>query len=97
MYNIRRSGQFKKDIKICSKRNCDLSPIVAAMNMLRKTGTLPDEYLPHPLQGKYKALNIWECHIKPDWLLLWYITETDDPAFEGEIIFVRTGTHSDIF
>ncbi|GHT21842.1 addiction module toxin, RelE/StbE family [Bacteroidia bacterium] len=97
MYNVRRSSQFKKDIKLCSKRNWNLPMIAVAMNILQEKGTLPDTYLPHPLHGKYKALNIWECHIEPDWLLLWYITETDDPAFEGEIIFVRTGTHSDIF
>ncbi|GHT10657.1 addiction module toxin, RelE/StbE family [Bacteroidia bacterium] len=97
MYNIRRSTQFKKDIKLCFKRNYDLSLIAVAINNLKETGTLPDKYLPHPLQGKYKVMNIWECHIESDWLMLWYITGTDNPDFEGEIIFVRTGTHSDIF
>jgi mRNA interferase YafQ len=53
-------------------------------------GTLPKKFLPHKLSGQYK--DNWECHIKPDWLLIWNI---DDQA--NEIWLVRTGTHSDLF
>jgi mRNA interferase YafQ len=51
---------------------------------------LPEIYTHHLLKGNYKEH--WECHIKPDWLLIWL---QDD---ESKIIkLVRTGTHSDLF
>ncbi|MCE5294753.1 MAG: type II toxin-antitoxin system YafQ family toxin [Chlamydiales bacterium] len=42
----------------------------------------------HKLKGNYKGR--WECHIEPDWLLVYYKSKT-------EIIFERTGSHSDLF
>jgi mRNA interferase YafQ len=45
---------------------------------------------PHKLTGKYKGF--WECHIKPDWLLIWLQKENT-----SQIQFVRTGTHADLF
>jgi mRNA interferase YafQ len=57
---------------------------------LAETGTLPKKFLPHKLSGQYK--DNWECHIEPDWLLIWNI---DDQT--NEIWLVRTGTHSDLF
>ena len=44
----------------------------------------------HPLHGKYKGK--WECHIEPDWLLI-YRTDTAN----NKVVFYRTGTHSDLF
>lgn len=61
-----------------------------AMELLRKKGKLPEKYLPHNLKGNYK--NRWECHLKPDWLLIWKKDEV-----EKEIVLERTGTHSDLF
>jgi len=57
---------------------------------LEQTGSLPSKYKPHKLTGNYKAF--WECHLQPDWLLIWL---QDDDAFQIEL--VRTGTHSDLF
>ncbi|WP_422121062.1 type II toxin-antitoxin system YafQ family toxin [Palleniella muris] len=51
---------------------------------------MPKEYKPHRLHGQYEGL--WECHIAPDWLLVWDKKET-----ELLLILMRTGTHSDIF
>jgi len=53
-------------------------------------GKLPPKYKPHILSGNYSGH--WECHIKPDWLLIWL---QDDNS--KTITFVRTGTHSDLF
>lgn len=58
--------------------------------MLAKTGTLPAEYRPHKLSGKYQGN--WECHIEPDWLLIWQQKDLD-----LILLMVDTGTHSDIF
>ncbi|HAT76208.1 MAG TPA: type II toxin-antitoxin system mRNA interferase toxin, RelE/StbE family [Flavobacterium sp.] len=57
---------------------------------LESTGTVPENYKPHPLKGNY--IDTIECHIKPDWLLFWRIDESTK-----QIELVGTGTHSDFF
>jgi len=54
------------------------------------TGKLEAKYRPHKLRGKYYGL--WECHIEPDWLLIW---KQDDVI--KLVSLIRTGTHSDLF
>lgn len=89
-YAARVSGAFKKDYKRVIKRNYDISLLDNAMEILRVHGELPDKYYPHLLRGNY--IGYYECHIKPDWLLIWEID------VEQKIItFHRTGTHSDLF
>lgn len=53
-------------------------------------GWLPMEYKPHKLTGNY--VGMWECHVNPDWLLLW---QQDDK--ELVLLFLDTRTHSDLF
>lgn len=60
------------------------------MALLSENGVLPSEYKPHKLSGKYSGL--WECHIKPDWLLVWKQNDK-----ELILLFTNTGTHSDLF
>jgi mRNA interferase YafQ len=57
---------------------------------LEKTGTVPDKHRPHTLVGNFEGL--WECHIQPDWLLVW--KREEDIKL---ISLTRTGTHSDLF
>jgi mRNA interferase YafQ len=96
MYYPKRSGQFKKDYKLCLKRNYEIELIDKVIITLCQTGTLPEEYLPHPLRGNYSGH--YECHIKPDWLLTWYIEEwCENPLFDGTLHLIRTGSHSDLF
>ena len=97
MYEVRKTGQFKKDLKLCNKRSYDLSLLLAAMQSLEKTGTLSEKYNPHMLTGKSDKDKTWDGHIQPDWILLWRVEKSDDKKYEGIIIFVRTGTHSDLF
>jgi mRNA interferase YafQ len=67
------------------------------MNLLHKlfaeletTGTVKASHKPHKLTGDYKGF--WECHIRPDWLLVWMV---DSKA--KTITLTRTGTHADLF
>ena len=60
--------------------------------LIENTGTLPAEYVDHPLQGEWSDHR--DCHIRGDWLLIYRINKLDDGE---EIIFVRTGTHSELF
>jgi len=90
MYQISYTSQVNKDIKRCIKRNYDFTKFKTVLKILENSGTLPPEYKPHKLSGNYAKH--WECHIKPDWLLIWLPDEA-----EKEITLVRTGTHSDLF
>ena len=90
MYTLRYTNRFKKDIKLCKKRGYDLSELKNAIDLLQKLGKLPQKYKPHILSGKYAGL--WECHLKSDWLLVW---EQNDETLT--LLFLNTGTHSDLF
>ena len=57
---------------------------------LEKNGSLPSNYNPHLLKGNFKGF--WECHIQPDWLLIWDQNETIKL-----ITIIRTGSHADLF
>jgi len=89
-YEIKTSTRFKKDLKRCAKRGLDMHLIYDAISLLASTGTLPTEYKPHLLKGDHKGQ--WECHIEPNWLMTW---EQNDN--ELILLFLQTGTHSDIF
>lgn len=90
MFKIRATNRFEKDTVKCIKRDYDLSRLETVVSLLEKNGKLPVQYHPHILSGNYS--DCWECHIKPDWLLIWRINESSN-----EIELVRTGTHSDLF
>ncbi len=90
MYEIIYTGQFRKSLKLCARRGLNIQDFVTVLDILQETGTLPEQYRPHKLHGNYKGC--WECHINPDWLLIW---EQDDQQLR--LILVDTGTHSDLF
>ncbi len=89
MYTIQTTNKFEKDFARCVRRNYDLSALYQVLEILASSGKLPREYKPHKLKGKYTGL--W-CHIRPDWLLVW--EQNDSPL---TLLFMRTGTHSDLF
>ena len=89
-YKIIPSKRFEKDMKRCEKRGYNMQLIKDAIVLLAETGTLPAEYKPHQLLGDRKGQ--WECHIQPDWLLIW---EQHDQ--ELILVMLNTGTPSDLF
>ena len=90
MYKIVSSKKFQKDYKRCKKRGLNMDLINDFILELEMNGKVPMKYKPHLLKGNFKGL--WECHIQPDWLLIWMIEE------EIKLIsLTRTGTHSDLF
>jgi mRNA interferase YafQ len=90
MYQLKTTNKFDKSLKRCKKRGYDLGLLQEAIDLLQETGKLPVKYKPHTLTGSYKGC--WECHIKPDWLLIW--KQNDN---ELVLLFLDTGTHSDLF
>ena len=90
-YILRTTKKFEKSVKRCISRNYPMDELRNVMSILINTGTLPNNYRPHKLKGK-KGDNTWECHIQPDWLLVW---EQHDE--ELIMLMLDTGTHSDLF
>ena len=89
-YRIIWSTKFKKDYKSAIKRGLDIERLDNAIRLLSENGSLPAEYNDHPLTGNYAHYR--ECHIQPDWLLIYRIVE-DKLA----LTLMRTGSHSDVF
>ena len=55
-YTLNYTGKFKKDLKLCEKRGYNISIFEKVSKLLETTGTLPAEYRPHKLSGKYDGL-----------------------------------------
>ena len=89
-YSVRTTKRFDKSVEKMKKRGLPMDDLRHVISLLMQTGTLPAQYRPHKLSGNMK--DIWECHIKSDWLLVW---EQHDK--ELLLIMIDTGSHSNIF
>ena len=89
-YKIVQTGKFKKDLKLAKKRGYNLSLLSIVVNTLATGQPLPEYYRDYNLTGNYSGCR--ECHITPDWLLIYEIAED-----ELYLYLTRTGTHSDLF
>ena len=81
---------FETDLKLAKKRHFDIKLLEEVVNKLVNQEKLDSKYKDHPLKGKY--LGYRECHIKPNWLLVYRV--------DNDVLMLylfRTGTHSDIF
>jgi len=90
MYNIEYTSKFKKDYELALKRGHDESLIQKVISFLVHGTPLNAKFKAHKLSGDYK--DCWECHLQPDWLLIWQIDEDNKT-----LTLIRTGTHSDLF
>ncbi len=90
MYIVRSGKKFQCDLNLVQKRDYNIDLLTFVIKILAAGETLPEKYRDHSLSGKYR--NYRECHILPDWLLLYEIDE-------GNLILylTRTGIHSDLF
>jgi mRNA interferase YafQ len=88
MLTLRRISQFKKDYKRCLKRGCEIVKLHNVIELLANSKKLDVKYKDHSLLGEYRDCR--ECHIEPDWLLIYKLTE-------NELVLIRTGTHTDLF
>ncbi len=89
-YRIVVTSEFKKSLARSYRRNLDLGELADVVKILAKGGKLDPKYRPHILKGL--GVNIRECHIRPDWLLVWQ--QNNDELI---LILLDTGTHSDLF
>ena len=90
MLKIRYHSSFRKDYKRIVKRGYDTRLLTDVILELAQQHTLPEKNKDHSLSGQYQGCR--ECHITPDWLLIYEISDT-----ELILYLTRTGTHSDLF
>lgn len=73
MRSFSRTSQFKKDIKRIAKQGFDLRKLRLILDLLLDGKPLPSRCKDHPLQGDFAGSR--DCHIEPDWLLIYTLTE----------------------
>lgn len=90
MYKIVYTSRMKKDAKLMKKRGKDMNKLIDVLSLLASGNPLPAQYKDHQLSGS--LLDFRECHIEPDWLLIYQI-------YESTLILsaTATGSHADLF
>ena len=89
-YDLVLTNKFKKALKLAKKRGLNIKLLDEVVVKLQNGIPLEEKYHDHELKGKYKGFR--ECHIQPDWLLM-YLKENDVLV----LTLVDTGTHADLF
>ncbi|OGT41847.1 MAG: hypothetical protein A3F42_03345 [Gammaproteobacteria bacterium RIFCSPHIGHO2_12_FULL_37_34] len=90
MLKVEYTTQFKRDLKLAKKRKKDMAALQQIMKKIEHEENLSPKLKDHPLTGNWKAHR--ELHVEPDWLLIYKLI-----LEEKVVVFVRTGTHSDLF
>lgn len=88
MLTVRESTAFKRDVKRIRRGSVDLSKLQPVVVKLAKMEKLETRHSEHFLTGNWKGYK--ECHIAPDWLLIYKIVG-------DELLLARTGSHSELF
>ena len=83
--------KFRRDVRRMSRRGKDMSKLSEVLEMLARGEKLPARLRDHAMVGNFRGSR--ECHIEPDWLLLYEVIENENGA---RVNLERTGTHSDI-
>lgn len=90
MLTLEPTSRFRKDVRRCARRGYDLSLLVDVLDRLAREETLEPHHHDHPLSGDYAGSR--ECHIRPDWLVIYRVDRTRMVLIEQ-----RTGSHADLF
>lgn len=88
MLTLRIERQFKKSARLAQKRGKNLNKLWKVVEKLQKNLLLERKHRPHRLGGEWYPT--WECHIDPDWLLVYHITD-------NALVLIDTGSHADLF
>jgi mRNA interferase YafQ len=82
------TSAFEKDVKLAKKRHYDMTLLSRVIRLLCEDQLKDPKFHDHPLSGNKEGFR--ECHIKPDWLLVYQ-------SLPDEVVFSRTGTQADLF
>ena len=85
---VKQTSKYQKDVKRLKKQGKDLEILDEVLRPLMAGEPLGQKYQDHPLHGKYSDAR--ECHIRPDWLLIYERTV-------DTLILRRMGSHAELF
>ena len=88
VFELQVTNQFKKSVDLSYARNFNLQLLLDVIELLAQDKPLPVKNHAHQLKGQY--VGVWECHIKPDWLLMW-----QEDRGKLVLLLLNTATHSD--
>jgi len=88
IFELQVTNQFKKSVDLSYTRNFNLQFLFEIIELLAQDTPLPEKNYAHKLKGQY--IGVWECHIKPDWLLMW-----QEDRGKLILLLLNTATHSD--
>lgn len=91
-YRTRFTSDFKKNYKKIKKQGKDINKLRQVIEKLANKEKLAEKYQNHMLNDSKKYKNCGECHIEPDWLLVYQYVDN-----ELVLLLVTTGSHSEIF
>lgn len=89
-YIVKYTTRFKKDYKLAKRRGLNIQLLQEIVKKLASGEALDESHKDHGLSGKWEGYR--ECHIQPDWLLIYHINKN-----VLVLTLSRTGTHSDLF
>ena len=92
MLKIEFTSQFKKDFKLAVRRGCDPKRLETVITLLANEQPLPEKYRDHALTNSRNYKGVRECHVEPDWLLVYKVLKKT-----LILRLIRTGSHSDLF
>ena len=92
MYKVVLSSNFKKQYKKIGKQGKDLTKLKIVIDKLANKEVLDPKYKDHDLINDKYYKNCRECHIEPDWLLVYQYEDN-----KLNLLLVATGSHSDLF
>ena len=92
MLKIEFTGQFRKDYKLAIKRGLDQKKLEKVITIISNEKPLPAKYRDHALLNSRNYKGVRECHIEPDWLLIYKVVK-DTLVLR----LIRTGSHSDLY
>lgn len=90
MFAVVPTSRFKRDLKRVYRQNKNIDKLEVLINLITTRSPLPSKNKDHGLIGNHTGYR--ECHIEPDWLLIYRIDEN-----KQTVILVRTGSHAELF
>jgi len=89
---VKSTSSFNNDLKMVYKQRKDISKLINIVEKIVNNKELELKYKNHKLVDNKKYKNCYECHIEPDWLLVYQIV--DDELI---LLLINTGSHSELF
>jgi len=90
MMEIKTTSKFRKDLKQAKKKGLNIALLEKIVDDLAAGKKLDDKHHDHALVGNWVSFR--ECHIQPDWLLIYKISDNS-----LILTLTRTGSHSELF